>query len=71
MPVMDGLEATREIKKLIACPPTIIAVSASVLDSDKTRCFSAGMDGYVPKPIQKDQLEALLKNLETRLLAQN
>lgn len=65
MPVMDGLEATRRIKKL-KHSPTIIAVSASVLDSDKNRCFGAGMDGYIAKPIQKEQLASVLKSLELR-----
>ena len=63
MPVMNGLDATRRIKKMHK-PPTIIGVSASVLDSDKNRCFAAGMDGYIPKPIQKEQLESVLRNLE-------
>ena len=63
MPLMDGLEATRHIKKM-RNPPIIIGVSASVLDADKSRCYTAGMDGYIPKPIQKDQLEAVLKNLD-------
>lgn len=65
MPVMDGLDATRRIKKLHR-PPVIIAVSASVLDSDKNQCFAAGMDGYIAKPIQKEQLESVLKNLKAR-----
>ena len=65
MPVMDGLDATRRIKKM-RNPPTIIAVSASVLDADKNRCYSAGMDGYIAKPIQKEQLGSLLKSLESR-----
>lgn len=65
MPVMDGLEATRRIKKM-KNSPTVIAVSASVLDSDKNKCFAAGMDGYIAKPIQKEQLESVLKSLELR-----
>jgi signal transduction histidine kinase/DNA-binding response OmpR family regulator len=66
MPVMDGLQATRIIKKMNN-PPIIIGVSASVLEADRNKCFSAGMDGYVPKPIQKQQLESLLKSLELRV----
>jgi len=62
MPVLDGLEATRQIKKLKKSP-FVVAVSASVLDADKNKCFAAGMDAYIPKPIQKDKLEAVLKNL--------
>lgn len=66
MPVMDGLDATRRLKKL-AHPPVIIAVSASVLDADKNRCFAAGMDGYISKPIQKEQLKSVLENLKLRI----
>jgi signal transduction histidine kinase/DNA-binding response OmpR family regulator len=65
MPVMDGLEATRLIKKLKKTP-IIIGISASVLEADKNKCFSAGMDGYIPKPIQKQQLETILKSLEIK-----
>lgn len=62
MPVMDGLEATRIIKSLKK-PPCIIALTASVQDSDKNRCFGAGMDGYISKPIQKDELESVMNRL--------
>ncbi|KKL73930.1 hypothetical protein LCGC14_2069960 [marine sediment metagenome] len=65
MPVMDGLDATRRIKKM-RNPPTVIAISASVLDADKSRCYAAGMDGYIAKPIQLEQLESVLKSLELR-----
>lgn len=65
MPVMDGLQATKEIKKLYK-HPKIIAVSASVLDSDKNRCYSIGVDGYIPKPIDKNQLGKVLENIIKR-----
>lgn len=60
MPVMDGMEATREIKKISVVP--IVAVSASVLEKDKQMFQYAGMDGYIPKPIDKDRLESILSN---------
>jgi len=66
MPVMDGLEATRLIKKVLN-PPIIIGISASVLDSDKSKCFAAGMDGYIPKPIQIEQLKSVISSLEYRI----
>ena len=65
MPVMDGLEACRCIKKFNPCP-FVVAVSASVLESDKNKCFRAGMDGYIPKPIQKEQLESTLMAIINR-----
>lgn len=58
MPVMNGMEATRQIKLFSTIP--IIAVSASVLESDRSLFQKSGMDGYIPKPIDKDQLENVL-----------
>jgi CheY-like chemotaxis protein len=60
MPIMDGMEATKLIKKMSTMP--VIAVSASVLDSDRNLFQQAGMDGYVPKPIDKDKIEAILSS---------
>lgn len=60
MPVMDGLEATKHIRQL-PNPPYIIAVSAAVHNSDKQRCQSVGIDGYLSKPILKDRLDAALQ----------
>lgn len=60
MPKMDGLEATRQIRKLETergdehIP--IIALSASVLAEDKVHCLAAGMDGFVSKPIDFNAL---------------
>ena len=57
MPVMDGLEATRAIRKLAgfgALP--IVAMTANAMDADRLRCIDAGMDGYVAKPIEPAEL---------------
>ncbi|MBR9787073.1 MAG: response regulator [Vibrionaceae bacterium] len=66
MPVMDGFEATRQIRafensKGLKKTP-IIALTASVVDDDIQRCFDSGMDAYVPKPVKK---EKLLHQIET------
>jgi len=61
MPVMDGLEATRRIRALRnrrALP--IIAMTASVFEEDRRHCLDAGMDGHLSKPIQAEQLQAML-----------
>jgi len=62
MPEMDGLEATREIRKRFtgARRPWIIAMTANAMDSDRKNCFEAGMDGYLSKPVRIEALEAEL-----------
>jgi CheY-like chemotaxis protein len=66
MPVLDGLEATRAIKGLYAtredsakCAP-IVAVTANAFDEDRRRCLEAGMDDYLAKPFDRDELNRLL-----------
>ena len=57
MPVMDGLEAMREIRKISALEQTIIiGASASAFDKDRSNCFNSGCDDFVIKPIQVDEL---------------
>ena len=63
MPEMDGLDATRNIRKLVqATQPHIIAMTANAMEGDREMCIAAGMDDYVSKPIRVNELvEALLK----------
>jgi signal transduction histidine kinase/CheY-like chemotaxis protein len=63
MPEMDGLEATRKIRKLTnAAQPHIIAMTANAMEGDRELCLSAGMDDYISKPIRVDELiDALIK----------
>ena len=60
MPNKNGLDATREIRafeekdNLRRCP--IVAVTANVTEEDQKKCFDAGMDAFLPKPVRKDRL---------------
>ncbi|WP_247892802.1 response regulator [Azospirillum baldaniorum] len=58
MPEMDGLAATRAIRRMggIAARVPIVAMTANVMEGDQAICLAAGMDDYLPKPIVADQL---------------
>ena len=60
MPNMDGVEATREIRKIDQETP-IIALTAHAMKGDKRRFLSQGMDDYVSKPIEKSVLFEVIK----------
>lgn len=64
MPVMDGLEATRQIRKLrntkLATIP-VIAMTANAFEEDKEKAFEAGMNGHLAKPIDVNKLLSILE----------
>jgi signal transduction histidine kinase/DNA-binding response OmpR family regulator len=63
MPELDGLEATvliRKREKLSGKHVPIFAMTANAMTSDKEKCLLAGMDGYLSKPINNDELFAIL-----------
>lgn len=60
MPIMDGLEATRRIRKEKGNDMKIIAMTAYASKEDKRRCIEAGMDLFISKPVDLDHLEAML-----------
>ena len=65
MPIMDGLEATRQIRSTtIISNISIIALTALAMPGDKERCFAAGVNAYLSKPIY---LKGLLKLIEEQL----
>ncbi len=64
MPTMDGIRATTEIRKANAQPrPYIIALTAFSAESERARCFEAGMDAFIGKPLTKERLYEVLVNI--------
>ena len=63
MPVMDGLEATRKLRKLEHVThekPIIIAMTANAMKEDKEQCLEAGMDDFISKPVTVDSTRNLI-----------
>jgi CheY-like chemotaxis protein len=74
MPEMDGLEATRLIRQRELSTGRripIIAMTASAMDGDRERCLESGMDDYVSKPMQTDELFAALARVQTEASSRN
>ncbi|MDB5011440.1 MAG: response regulator, partial [Mucilaginibacter sp.] len=63
MPEMDGLEATRYIRKHHIEQPRIIAMTANAMIEDREECLRAGMDNYLFKPIKLESLVSLLQEV--------
>jgi CheY-like chemotaxis protein len=66
MPVMDGLEATRrirreELKSKQRIP--VIALTAGAMDSDRQQCEAAGMDFFVSKPVDSEHLRSVIEQI--------
>ena len=61
MPVMDGVEATRQLRATPECATTpIIATTASAFREDRQRCIDAGMNDFVSKPVHPEKLFSTL-----------
>ncbi|HSA93392.1 MAG TPA: response regulator [Terriglobales bacterium] len=64
MPEMDGLEATRSLRereRVTGGHVPVIAMTAHAMSGDRERCLEAGMDAYVAKPVQKQELLAAIR----------
>lgn len=69
MPELDGLEATRRIRELekkSGAHLPILAMTANAMQGDRDECLKAGMDGYLAKPVQSNQLYQAIQNLLVR-----
>ena len=72
MPEMDGIEATRQIRRLEEAQgfrTTIVAMTARAMSSDEALCLEAGMDGYIAKPFRAAKLQSVLENISRQLAA--
>jgi CheY-like chemotaxis protein len=64
MPIMDGPSATRLIRaQATAAQPRIVAFTANVLDENRRACMEAGMDDFVTKPLDMDDLADLIGSM--------
>jgi CheY-like chemotaxis protein len=61
MPEMDGLEATRMVRKKFTKQPVIIAMTANAMAEDKEQCIQAGMNDYISKPVKLEILVLMLE----------
>jgi len=65
MPVMDGISATKKIiEKYNDNRPTIVAMTANVFQEDRDKCFTAGMDDFIAKPIDIAELVRVLSKYD-------
>jgi CheY-like chemotaxis protein len=60
MPVMNGLEATAVLRQQLGLPTPIIALTANAIKGEREKCLEAGMDDYLAKPFQEDELLKLI-----------
>ncbi|HDR04321.1 MAG TPA: response regulator, partial [Candidatus Marinimicrobia bacterium] len=65
MPEMDGIDATKEIRKIYGPDkPRIVAMTANAMAGDRERYISIGMDDYVSKPVKIPELKAVLSHFD-------
>lgn len=66
MPEMDGLETSRRIRQTWSNHPYIIAMTANAMQGDREACLAAGMDDYISKPLQLEELAKALGKCQPR-----
>lgn len=71
MPEMDGYSATKAIRNELNIKVPIIAVTAHVFSGEREKCIAHGMNDYLPKPMQEEELFGLLKSYLPNALHEN
>ncbi|GAX35875.1 response regulator [Nodularia sp. NIES-3585] len=71
MPILDGLETTREIRRRLHRQPVVIAMTANAMKEDQQNCLDAGMNDYLSKPVNKDKLADVLGHWSQVILTPN
>jgi PAS domain S-box-containing protein len=63
MPLMDGMAATRELRRLHTSLPPIVGLSANAFEGDREKYMSEGMDDYLTKPVNQEDFVRLVEKL--------
>ncbi len=64
MPLMDGMETTRQIRKLWQDKQKIVALTALAYPGAMQMCLAAGMDDYISKPVTMDELDRVMRKYQ-------
>lgn len=67
MPVMDGLAATQAVRTRLGLTLPVVAMTAGVTQEERHACTAAGMDDFIAKPIEEDELVAMLEKYRRSL----
>lgn len=67
MPEMDGLEATRIIRKQLTVQPGIVAMTANAMAEDREECLRAGMDEYLSKPMKPNDVQQIIEKIWSKM----
>jgi CheY-like chemotaxis protein len=69
MPEMDGLTATRWIRKNLTIQPLIVAITANSSGTDRQKCLEAGMNDYIRKPVNIQEIIRVISQVALSLNA--